>query len=200
MLTSNILAFEEKFNLPVGFFDSLLEEDDWSFIIKLHSVVEAICTDALAYHFGESDLRETLSQLELSNQKVGKIVFLSKVGLITSDHKRIIVELSKLRNNYVHRISDITVSLSDKYAELDKNQKSNFLAAFPNFGAEFFLMAKEHLGFEKLEKYEVTNKQINSGSPIDIKLQIWSSVWGLINHFSEIKGFSDFKRWEKAKF
>lgn len=210
-LTDHILDFENKFNLPEGFFDSLLKEDDWSFIIKIHSFVEAVCTDALTYHFGESKLRETLAQLELGNSKVGKIAFLEEVGLITSEKKRIIMELSKLRNSYVHRIDDVSKSLTDKYSKLDKNQKKNFLVAFPNVGAEFLQVLKEllkkkkHVGLkeklrlETLYNYEISDIQNDAGRPIDIKLQIWSAVWGLMSHFNEIKGFSDYRHWEKSQ-
>lgn len=210
-LTDHILDFEKKFNLPDGFFDGLLKEDDWSFIIKIHSFVEAICTDALIYHFGENNLRVTLSQLELGNPKVGKIAFLEEVGLITSKQKRVIMELSKLRNAYVHRIDDVSKPLTDKFSELDRNQRNNFLAAFPNYGAEFCIVAKdflkmkknlglkEKLRLETLSNYEISDKQNDIGNPIDIKVQIWSAVWGLMTHFSEMKGFSIYRHLEKAK-
>ncbi len=208
MLTSDILGFEKRLNLPRGFFDKLLNEDDWSFIIKLHSFVEAICTDVLTYHFGESKLRDILAQLELGNQKIGKIAFLRKVGLISSETKRIIMELSKLRNSYVHKIDDVSKSLTDKFSELDKNQKKQFLSTFPNshimFLQEFQKVLKErnlfkaHLRTYTFYNYEISDKKIdmndtNANYPINIKLQIWKAVWDLMTHFGEIEGFSDYR-------
>lgn len=46
-----ILELESKIGVKSGFFASLLEEDDWSFVIKLHALFEAACTHLLLYHF-----------------------------------------------------------------------------------------------------------------------------------------------------
>ena len=44
---------ESNIGVEQGFFDRLLHEDDWSFVIKLHAVFEAVVTHLLTYHFQE---------------------------------------------------------------------------------------------------------------------------------------------------
>jgi hypothetical protein len=51
----------------------LQSEDDWSFVIKLHAVFEALATHLLSYYFQEEPLHQLLARLELSNKTTGKV-------------------------------------------------------------------------------------------------------------------------------
>jgi len=44
---------EKAVGVRAGFFYRLLEEDDWSFVIKLHALFEAVCSHLLLFHFRE---------------------------------------------------------------------------------------------------------------------------------------------------
>ena len=48
-----IHELERHVGVREGLFQRLLEEDDWSFVIKLHALLEAVCTHLLLFHFQE---------------------------------------------------------------------------------------------------------------------------------------------------
>ena len=50
-MDEGIVEFEKKLGVPSGFVKKLLDEDDWSFIIKLHALFEASCAHLLIFHF-----------------------------------------------------------------------------------------------------------------------------------------------------
>ncbi len=84
-MDKEIKQLEINIGLPTGYYSKLLSEDDWSFIIKLSALFEAVATEALSIKFGDFKINETVSYLEYSNQKSGKIVFLEKLNVITKE-------------------------------------------------------------------------------------------------------------------
>jgi hypothetical protein len=58
-----------RLGVPPGFYDRLLHEDDWSFVIKLNALVEAACTDALAASLHAPELATCLATLDLGHSK-----------------------------------------------------------------------------------------------------------------------------------
>ena len=48
---AGIAELEQRIGVAPGFFDGLVQEDDWSFVIKLHALLEAACTHFLLFHF-----------------------------------------------------------------------------------------------------------------------------------------------------
>jgi len=53
---------ETRLCLPMGFCEGLRREDDWSFIIKLHALLEAALTALLAAKIGQ-ELHATFARL-----------------------------------------------------------------------------------------------------------------------------------------
>ena len=88
-----IQDLHSKIGLDSDFFKRLLEEDDWSFVIKLHALIEAIITSLLVFHFNEKKLGKILSRLELSNKTIGKLAFLKECDLLGEDEIRYIYYL-----------------------------------------------------------------------------------------------------------
>ncbi len=115
-------AFEKELGLAAGFFQALLREDDWSFVIKLHAVIEAATSHLLAETLGRTDLLGVLSHLELGDQKTGKVAFGRALSCLSHDDRRFITTLSKIRNTLVHDIRNAAFSLPEYVARLDRNQ------------------------------------------------------------------------------
>src|SRR3989338_4244438 len=109
-LLEQVDIFEKELKLPKGFFKKLLKEDDWSFIIKIHSLVEAAVTYLLVKEI-KKPLENSLYRLELSSTRTGKIAFLKDLGLL-EEYRSFIKRLSEIRNNFVHDISNINISLN----------------------------------------------------------------------------------------
>lgn len=78
----DLAALEEAFGLPKGFIDSLINEDDWSLIIKSHALLESACADMLCHYFGKYELGDIFAHLDLSNKKSGKTAFISALKLL----------------------------------------------------------------------------------------------------------------------
>lgn len=110
-IDKGILELQEKLNLPKDFFKNLLQEDDWSFIIKLHALIEAACGSLLLYHFDEPGLKTIISRLELSNKTTGKIAFLKELELLGDNNRRFVSSLSEWRNNFVHNVQNCNSKL-----------------------------------------------------------------------------------------
>ena len=97
-LAEAISNIERRTGVPKGFFETLKAEDDWSFVIKSHALIEAACAEFLTARFGDYELLEVFSRLELSNKRTGKIAFLKELSLLNDDERRFVTELSELRN------------------------------------------------------------------------------------------------------
>jgi hypothetical protein len=139
--TDYLEAFEKELRLPRGFVKCLLDEDDWSFVIKLHALFEAALTHAIVHKLGVEALRDVFAQTELSDRKTGKVAFARALELLDKKERRFISELSELRNTLVHDIESVGFKYS-KYVEgLDDQQRQAFVEAFAFSHEEKFTIA-----------------------------------------------------------
>lgn len=147
LLETNISKLEKELSLPKGFFDTLLNENDWSFIIKLHALFESSISYLLTDYIGKTNLIDIFSNLELSNKKTGKIAFAKALNLLEKDERRYISFLSKLRNTLIHNIQNVNFDLQSYIAQLSTAKKNNFIKAVETSYPEE----------EKYKKYITTN-------------------------------------------
>ena len=98
-ITSLYNGIEGKFKLPSGFLNNLLFEDDWSLIIKLHSLIEGAVSHLLKCYFHAPDDCEIFDRLEMSNKNIGKYAFLKDFRLLDNRHRCYISTLSE-SNDY----------------------------------------------------------------------------------------------------
>src|SRR6266851_5110601 len=124
---------EVALGLPPRFLDSIFQEHDWSFVLKLHALIEGAVTVLLTERIGGADgtaeLRTALSYLETSSRPVGKVKLATLLGVLEEDRGHFINYLSKLRNIFVHRIENVTLTLDRHVASMDNNQRNNFVNA-----------------------------------------------------------------------
>ncbi len=121
---------EIALSLKQGFFETLLSEDDWSFVIKLHALVEAASAYLLTKALGDSRLEPFVSRIEMSNNRTGKLAIIKALDLVDSDSRRFIQKLSELRNRFVHDVSKAAATLDDYFESLDKNDAKECEKAF----------------------------------------------------------------------
>ena len=114
--------FEKEIGLPGGFFVNLLiKEDDWSFIIKLHALVEAAVSYLLASICGDR-LLEIFTRLELSSDTIGKVAFAKALDVLDTDERSFIRKLSEIRNSFAHDVRQACATLGGYVAGLSKDQ------------------------------------------------------------------------------
>jgi hypothetical protein len=194
-----LFEFESKIGVKDSFFEDLLEEDDWSFIIKLHALFEAVCSHLLLYHLQEPELNDVISRLELSNQSIGKIVFLEKLGFISGEYKRFIIKLSKLRNGLVHNVQNCEFSLDKMVNSLDSKKLKEFAISFSPLEARLRRMAatknnKLEIKIEPHMQVEYLVKQAKTKP----KFHIWMGALNVLGSILDMYGYSDYKQWAKV--
>ena len=107
----------------------LLEESDWSIVIKSHALIESVVTELLISHTNEEMLRATIKRLPLSDSSIGKLKVAKDLGLMDSCQRTFIRKLSELRNDLVHNIENVSFSFKNFVDALDASQKKSWLKA-----------------------------------------------------------------------
>jgi len=180
-----------------GFFNRLQDEDDWSFVIKLHAVFEAIVTHLLTYHFQEESLVDLFARLELSNKTTGKIAFMKAIGWMGKDNRRYISSLSELRNALVHDVRNCSFDLKEMVSKYSEKDLKGFTMTFSPFETG------KQLNHEKPPRFMEINpaklKRLMARAKKNPKLHIWIGAYNILVSLLEAYGYSDFRQWEKAK-
>lgn len=165
----NILTLEQTVSqisnemlLPSKFLVSLLEEDDWSFVIKSHAFIEALLTHVLVESFQRYELRGLLARLDMSDTRIGKVKFATALGLIKKDGERFLMKFSEMRNDLVHEVKNLNFSFAAYISALDGNQKKTFVGSLSYFASD------EDLN----DRYEVIQDLMLN----DTKRAIWLSL------------------------
>jgi hypothetical protein len=125
-LDSFLTPLESELGLPKAFFRGLLDENDWSFVIKLHSLIESAATRLLVVALGKPELEEIISRIELSGKTTGKLAFFKSLNLLDSESRGFIQKLSEVRNKLVHDVSNVSITLKEYVESLDDSEKKGF--------------------------------------------------------------------------
>jgi hypothetical protein len=127
---NDIVEFEKLLALPNGFYEKLLEEDDWSFVVKLSALFEAASSHILVKRLDTPELADSFAELDYAHSKFGKVTLLKKLGAINDEQSKVLLALATLRNKLVHNIASVGFSFEKYIATLDKQQKSAFVLSF----------------------------------------------------------------------
>jgi len=119
---------ERRHELHRGFFATLLKQNDWSFVIQCHSLIEAALGDALTHRAHTQSLRALFDQLPTSDARTGKVAFAEAYGLLSKDQGHFVRFMSTLRNSLVHRISNVGFTFRDHMAVLEANPPRSYAA------------------------------------------------------------------------
>lgn len=121
-ISKEVADLESHLGLPSGFYNALLAEDDWSFVIKLSALFEAACGQALAAKLQHPEIENELSHFEQSK----KISLITKLSIITKEQSKFLTKLSELRNKLVHNISEVAFDFESLTSGFDKSAKRSF--------------------------------------------------------------------------
>ena len=137
----NLQKFEKELCVREGFYQSLIQEDDWSFVIKIHALFEAALTHSISTRVGtalrtistkpfdESSISRQVGWLEMSGRRIGKATLARGMGLLNDKQMEFLWKLSELRNAFVHRVSNTETTLVQYVQSLDQNQRKNLFIA-----------------------------------------------------------------------
>lgn len=94
-------GLEHTLELAPGFHDRLLDEDDWSFIIKVSALIENACSYALVTRFDYPHEHKQVFFVDIPQHL--RIKMLHNLGLLEDRHKKVLMKLSTLRNAFAHK-------------------------------------------------------------------------------------------------
>ena len=127
---NDVAKFEQCLGLPKGFYDALLKEDDWSFVVKLSALFEAACTHILVKRLDAPELKDSIAELDHGNSKYGKITLLKKLGAISTEQSTVLRTLATLRNDLVHDVKNVEFSFGEYVALRNPQQTDNLVKSF----------------------------------------------------------------------
>ncbi len=133
-----IPLLEDQLGLERGFFERLDDEDesDWSFVIKLHALVEAGISYLLTKELKRAELSDLFARLDISNKATGKAAFVKALGLLNEPERRFMSSLSELRNKLVHDVRNVNFDLEAYVSQLTPEQQAQFLRNFNLISSE----------------------------------------------------------------
>ena len=200
-IDSGIIEIQKKLGLPGEFFEKLLEEDDWSFVIKLHALIEAVCSSFILYHLREPALEKIISRLEISNTTVGKVAILKALDLLGDEYRKYIRSLSELRNDFVHNVKNCHSTLPAIIDTLSKDRLKQFAKDFAP--TEMMLMKFDNINIKGKSllsedtKRTVDIKNIIERAKNHPKLHIWLGAYNMLVSIVDMHGYSDYLQYEK---
>jgi len=108
-LNEQIESLSETLGLPADFLHDLVLEvdDDWSFIVKLHAVLEAAVNELMVTKLDKSVAEMLTERLSLSF----RMDILRVSGVISKDDAQRMQTLGKLRNRLVHNVNQTNFEL-----------------------------------------------------------------------------------------
>ena len=160
---------EQELGLTKGFFSGLLKEDDWSFIVKLESLIESACTYLLVKATNQPSLEDIFSRLEIANKYTGKVAFIKALNLLDERDRAFVHALATLRNTLVHDVRNVaSFSLSIHVDKLDNQQLVSLFRALVT--SDF------------LKSYESSGKDIRKLLRESAKFLFWFGALGLLGN------------------
>jgi hypothetical protein len=91
---------EQSVGIPRRLWDSLDNDDDWTFVIKMHGILEAGLNHLLITRLGDwaddpNKLARIVSRLDTIDSQRGKIAFINAYGLLSPDARLFVKLLSE---------------------------------------------------------------------------------------------------------
>lgn len=118
-------GIEKALGVPERSLGTLLFQDDWSFVIKAHALVEGAVTFMLASVL-DKRLSRILALTELGKDQTGKLEMAKALKLLTDGERGFIRVLSKLRNIIAHDARYFGFELTAHLASQDSQQRKAF--------------------------------------------------------------------------
>ena len=129
----NIFTAAEAVSRDVGvepdFLLRMREEDDWSFVIKLHALLEAATAHLLTHHFADRRIEPHFHALRLTG-RAGQLELAKRLELIGDHEARFAQRLSELRNSLVHEISNIGFRFETYVTQPSEPKATEFVRDF----------------------------------------------------------------------
>jgi hypothetical protein len=132
-IEGSVRLIEKEVGLREGFLEELRREDDWSFIIKVHALLEAAISHLLCRALGRDEFAGVFAFMDLSDKRAGKMAFVRALGVLEKPDRRFISSLSELRNQLVHNVRNAGFDLQGYVNGLTPEKLRAFAQNFDSF-------------------------------------------------------------------
>ena len=105
------------------------EKNSWSFISKFAQFIEGLFTKILVQRLSEEGTYNTISNLPQSV----RLNLAFDLNLITKEQKFLFLTIAEIRNDYIHNISNVEVTLSDYLKTLKVDRIKEIYKRFKPF-------------------------------------------------------------------
>lgn len=105
------------------------EKNSWSFISKFAQLIEGLFTKILVQRLNEEATYNTISNLPQSV----RLNLAFDLNLITKEQKFLFLTISEIRNDYIHNISNVEVTLTDYLKTLKADRIKEIYKRFKPF-------------------------------------------------------------------
>ena len=102
----------------------VLEEDDWSLVVKVHGYIEAAINELLTVHFNDPRVNDIIHRMNIGHDKRGKLGLIKALDMLPSEAVGFVKSLCDLRNTFAHSVKWLDVDLK-KHLQ-DKNFKAQW--------------------------------------------------------------------------
>ena len=142
-IDESLVNLEHDLGIPNGLCVKLKQEDDWSFVIKLHALFECAVAEQLTRTFRRKELADVFSRLELSNTKTGKLALIRSPQLVAN-------------GSYSHKVENVNVNLVEYFRKKTANYSPNDLRKFADQWAFAIKVQGENYLNEPIARFSVT--------------------------------------------
>ncbi|POZ60261.1 hypothetical protein [Chromobacterium alticapitis] len=124
----------KKLSVDLGVAESFIvdlhdEENSWSFISKLAQLIEGVFIKVLVRRLNEPEIFNTISNLPQSV----RINFAHDLKIISRDQKYLFLTVAEIRNDYIHNVSNVGLSMSDYFSSLKEARVKEIFKRFKPF-------------------------------------------------------------------
>lgn len=178
----SIENFLGELELPKDYYNNLLNEDDWGFIIKLSALLEAVTSNLLVKKFDKECLKEAFTFLDYANGKYGKIKLLYDMEVIDKTQYKILRAFAELRNSVVHNVSNVSFSFEQMIKKFTDDKQHNKIVELYGYGLTDTIEIKEI----KVKKRDFVLD--------NVKIAIWITIGEIIGCLHLDKEFEEYKK------
>ncbi len=112
---------------------SLENDDDWTFVIKIHAIAEAGLNHLLKVRLNDPKLIKIVIKLPTNDERRGKLALIKTYDLLREDCRLFVRLFSDIRNSAVHDAKSFNLDLMKYVAALEDKDKPKWKRAFSSW-------------------------------------------------------------------
>lgn len=133
-----ISSLELALKIKPGFFWRLSQSgDDWSFLIKIHTLLEMSIGHLIQQRISVPELDQIIEKVPMNGGAASKLKIASALSLLDKDTEKFITALSSLRNKAAHQIDAVNFTMDDFIHNIEESEIKNlFLKPGPGLSSQ----------------------------------------------------------------